>query len=475
MACATPPFFPNYDVHFSDSTIQTILLRSLPAVKSEHMSIEPLPFGNSFNNRIYFVNLSEPTTFPRPQWTPTGCDTTTSVRVDEASSFVLKVVSRPGAPKPQNEVACLLLLERYCPSVPTPRVIAWSDDGKRIRTPLDPRGSRARSPSWFLRRLTRASRQNGEMEKGQMETKGRGWILMTRVSGRIINKDDLTGVHGDAIMIQMAELVATWRKQMPPARAIGNLRLMGRTLVAPRSATLYDRSILPGLDVYVDGVIVTEPNSTPLNTSLKYHTHKLTVELRRLKTAKVFEQTREPVSELVQHFIRETLPRLSMFSHTAEEMIFTHDDLSPRNVLVSATPSAIEVTAVIDFESAGFFPAPEEFGNTVENIYKRSWTLHAYEQFLSTLSRLEALPESLSQSLTSSPSDGTAQIAFGGPEFHQAVLLSRIAGNIAPWWVKQEVDTLSDEEVKRQLTEARARVEKSVESLEAMVSREPRP
>ncbi|EXJ83738.1 hypothetical protein A1O1_07364 [Capronia coronata CBS 617.96] len=472
MARATPRSNPNYDVHFSDSTIKTIFRRSLPVVKAEHVSIEQIPSGKSFNNRIYFINLNEPTTLSRPKWTATRTDATQSVGVDEAASFVLKVAgSSFGPSKPQNEVACLLLLERYCPSVPAPRVVAWSDDGSRIRTPLDPRGSRARSPSWVLRTLTRVSRQNGESKYGEMETKGRGWILMTRVPGRIISMEDLTGVHGNTIMTQMAELVATWRKQMPPARAIGNLRLMGRTLVPPPSATLYDRAILPGLDVYVDGLIANESPTTPLNTSLKYFTHKLKAELRRLKTGELYEYNKEPVSKVVQRFIKEALPRLSMFDHGPETFVFTHYDLSPRNVLVSATTSGVEVTAVVDLEFAGFFPLPEEFANTVENN-QQEWPPHAYEVFLSTLKRLEALPEALSQSLLSPSLGGTADIAFGGPEFHQAVLLARIVGNTAPWWVKQE-SGLSDEELKRELTMARESVEKAVEKLEGMAGKEP--
>lgn len=471
MARATPRSNPNYDVHFSDATIKTIFRRSLPLVKSNQVCVEQLPSGKSFNNRIYFINLSEPTTLSRPKWIPNGVDPTQSAHLDEAASFVLKVAgSSFGPPKTQSEVASLLLLERYCPSVPAPRVVAWCDDGTRTRTPLNPRGYRARSPSWVRRRLKRANRQNVEIEKWEMETSGRGWILMTRVPGRIISIDDLTGIHGNAIMTQMAELVAVWRNQMPLARAIGNLRLMGRTLVAPPSATLYDKAILPGLDVYVDGLIANDSSSTPLNTSLKYFTHKLKAELRRLKAGKLYEHNKEPVSKLVQRFIKDTLPRLSIFNAGVEKFIFTHYDLSPRNVLVSVTPSGTHVTAVVDLEFAGFFPIPEEFANTVENN-QQEWPLHSYEVFLSTLNRLQALPESLSQSLLSPSPDGTGDIAFGSPEFHQAVLLARIVGNTAPWWVKRE-SGLSDEELKRELGSARERVEGAVKRLEAMVNKQ---
>ncbi|KAL2426508.1 hypothetical protein ABEF95_008705 [Exophiala dermatitidis] len=474
-ARATPPSNPNYDVQFSDATIQGIFKKSLPDVKPEHVSIEHLPSGKSFNNRIYFINLTEPAALTRPEFKINGVESTDSAQTSWATSFVLKVSGLPFGPsKTQNEVACLLLLEKYCPTVPAPKVVAWSDDGNKIKTPSDSRGTRTRSASWVLRlkKATGSGLRNRDVEtenNDQLDTKGRGWILMTRVPGRIISREDIMGPTGDAIMIKMAEHVAAWRKNMPPARAVGNLRLIRRFGVPPPSATMYDRGILPGLDVYVEGLIASESSSTALNTTQRYFVHKLKAEVRRLKDNKIYEQNKDFVNKLVSRFIKDTLPKLPIFYRETGEMIFTHYDLSPRNVLVVDTPVGAAVSAVIDLEFGGFFPATEEFANVVEND-NQEWPAHQYEVFLATLDRHNALPQSLARVFSGPPSAYLPVIHpdFGGVEFQQAVLLARIAGNIAPWWVKDE-SGLDQEDLNRELTTAKARVEDAVMRLEQIV------
>lgn len=48
----------------------------------------------------------------------------------ECQDYVLKINGRGfGADKIQNKVSCLRLLEAYCPEIPVPRAVAWSQDG----------------------------------------------------------------------------------------------------------------------------------------------------------------------------------------------------------------------------------------------------------------------------------------------------------------------------------------------------------
>ena len=86
------------------------LCQRLPGTKV--LSIQPLEWVKSFNNRICFIKLSQ-------------SDSDPSLLIEEV---VLKLSGRFFGPeKVQNEVACLYLLEKHCPSVPTPRVLAWAD------------------------------------------------------------------------------------------------------------------------------------------------------------------------------------------------------------------------------------------------------------------------------------------------------------------------------------------------------------
>ncbi len=53
------------------------------------------------------------------------------------ADHVLKVARRFwGLYKVQIEVSSLVLLERYCPTVPSPKVIAYSKAGLRVLVPL---------------------------------------------------------------------------------------------------------------------------------------------------------------------------------------------------------------------------------------------------------------------------------------------------------------------------------------------------
>ena len=103
------PHHPTYNVHLSAETIHKIVSAACPG--QSLLSFEPLSSSKSFNNRIYFLEVEN---------------------VEEGAqkqSLVLKVSGQFFRPdKVQNEVPCLMLLDKHCPNVPVPRAIAWSED-----------------------------------------------------------------------------------------------------------------------------------------------------------------------------------------------------------------------------------------------------------------------------------------------------------------------------------------------------------
>ncbi|KIW20681.1 hypothetical protein PV08_01258 [Exophiala spinifera] len=483
----TPTGNPNYKVYLSDEAIKSLVCRSLPDIQDKHVTVEQLGSGKSFNNRIYYIHLSTPASIARPSWNGGAVDITKNPTREQVTSLVLKISGFPfGGEKIQNELTCLLLLEKYCPSIPAPKLVAWSEDGRRIKTPVDRRGSRERAVSApsQLKSLT----LEDDTTRAREETNGQGWLLMTRTPGRTITQEDLVA-HGKVIMDEIAEHVATWRKCLPPTRAAGNMRLIGSSSIPPASATLYDKSILPGLDVYIQGIIMYKDRpQAPLNSYLEYITYILRTNLKMLQANALIGLHRDKLKDIVRQFIKDTLPKLSLLNPEKEKrqtecMAFTHYDISPRNVLVErcgpgtgtgADPPRVSVCAVIDFEFAGFYPSPEEFTHTVENSHSE-WAVALFGEFLAGVGRRDALPACIAENVSPEPMDGVVinfgeeeHFPFGGPEFHQAVLLHRIAANIAPWWIKED-SGYTPEALKKELDDAKARIEKAVQILEKML------
>lgn len=484
----TPTGHPNYKVYLSDDAIKSLVCRSLPDIKNKHITVEQLGSGKSFNNRIYYIHLSTPTSIARPSWNGGAVDVTKNPTREEVTSLVLKISGFPfGGEKIQNELCCLLLFEKYCPSIPAPKLVAWSEDGRRIKTPVDRRGSRERSASapTQLKSLT----LEDETAKSREETNGQGWLLMTRTPGRTITQEDLVA-HGKVLMDEIAGHVATWRKCLPPTRAVGNMRLIGSKSIPHPAATLYDKAILPGLDVYIQGIIIKKDRpQSPLTSHLEYISYIFRSNIKALQADALMGLHKEEVRDVVRQFMKDTLPKLSLLNNekqTAEYMAFTHYDISPRNVLVEQarqrrptndnSPPRVSVCAVIDFEFAGFYPPPEEFTHTVENS-QSEWAVTLFGELLAAVDRRGALPACIAENVRPEPMDGVVigfggdeHFPFGGPEFHQAVLLHRIATNIAPWWIKESSGYTPDE-LRKELDDARARIEKAIQVLEKMAKR----
>ncbi|KAK5065271.1 hypothetical protein LTR84_001109 [Exophiala bonariae] len=501
----TPRSNPNYKVYFSDVKIKSIVAKSLDDVDPDEITIDQLPSGKSFNNRIYYVDIhtklrSGEESLVCSDASDTGEDEPleriTSRRTPATTSYALKVIGRGfDARKIQNEIASLLLLEKYCPSMNVPRVLSWSEDGMRVQTRSDPEGSVSLEehdhlPIEALRNVT-ISDQDKDLDMKQ------GWMLLSRVPGRIIYTEDLEGDQGTALMMQIAAYVAEWRKTMPRGKAVGNMILIPQAKAAPPAATLYARSILPGTDVYIYGRLTghVQP-SQPLTTHLEYVTHRLKSALRKLEDSEIYDYIRKPMTDLVHKFMRDTLPQLDIAvppekrrmadcskafpdqAETGEKMMFTHYDLSPRNVLVTEDDDGkLNVSAILDLEFSGMYPIYEEFANTLVND-AYDWPKHSYETFIAALRALEALPAALGHAgFCCKGVEGDRDylgelqrdevLPFGDLIFHQVCLVMRVIENVAPWWLKTSCN-LTVNELQKELDGAYARVERAIKSLEAM-------
>ena len=99
-------------------------------------------------------------------------------------------------------------------------------------------------------------------------------------------------------------------------------------------------------------------------------------------------------------------------------------------MLVAGTPP--QITGIVDFEFAGFFPEMDEFLNDA-NSNVGDWSAPFYEAYLN---RLEILGVA------------TPRKGFEEKEWRQAHELTRLEEHIAPWWLEQgglDPEELNDE------------------------------
>ncbi|KAG8409539.1 hypothetical protein J3459_017366 [Metarhizium acridum] len=149
----TPPHQPNAGVAMSREEMEAIVDSAFP--QSKLTNVSAVSTCDSFNNRIYFLQA----------------DNTTE-------EVVLKINGRYFGPaKVQNEVACLRQSEKHCPQIPSPRVLAWSEDGQAaiFTTPYT---------TGQIDDVRAAAQQNDAHRHG-------GWIVTTKVPGVTVPVADL--------------------------------------------------------------------------------------------------------------------------------------------------------------------------------------------------------------------------------------------------------------------------------------------
>ncbi|KAJ5739767.1 hypothetical protein N7533_012551 [Penicillium manginii] len=383
----TPETHPTQGVYLSNETIISIIDDLIPGCNI--LAIDPLEHGKSFNNRIYFLKIDVPDDLVLH-----------GLKNGAVNDLVLKLNGKFfDRTKSENEVSCLSLLEYFAPEIPSPRALAWSDSNGSVVHKLTVGGNLA----------TKELHINSEAD-GKVQ----GWILMTRLPGvplSTLNLDtDELKIAGE----QLADMVYCWRQSLPGWASAGNLECgpphgkeqdPNSLLVAGLRIT--SSSNMPGFDV---------KTSEPIISQLHYYQLRLETRLQKLQELDVFAGNRHLIPQ-IKEFIALQLPQLGI-SNEKSRFLFTHYDLSPRNVLISANHT--KISGIIDFEFSGFFPELDEFVNdSVAN--EGDWPDAFYEPYLS---RLEARG-------MNTPRNGIKD-----QHWREATSLSRLEDNIAPWWLE---------------------------------------
>lgn len=305
-----------------------------------------------------------------------------------------------GADKIQNEVACLRLLHHYCPSVATPRALAWSENGSDM-TIADP--TEAESKNVKLQ----VDYSNSDFNHG-------GWILMSRVPGESASRFNLDTEALKTVMVQLADIITLFRTQIPLQRYVGNLQHEASSQDSELSIGLGRNELhLSIRGVLFDGIQVTQT----INNPGEYHKIKVQEKIHELQTKEVFSPNNHLVPKL-ETFLNETLPRLNRTADISnkDRYIFTHFDISPRNVLIS---DFHEITGIVDFEFSGFFDELDEYLNDyAANL--DDWGNRPYQAYL----------DRLSANGVKTPTNGIDR-----KRWEEARCLDRLLENIAPWWL----------------------------------------
>jgi hypothetical protein len=376
-------------------------------------SITPLAAGKSFNNKIYFLKMQH-------------ADKTAALGEEDA---VLKINGTLyDGDKVQNEVACLRLLELYCPDLPVPRVLAWSEAG--VSATFVSSNHAEKKP------LGTSIPLDAEKEHNI------GWILTSKVSGEAVNLEELDNAAITDLALQLADIVAKWRRSIPSQKHCGSLKIREDTCQVTGDSgagVSLDRPCGPGIpDMAIRGNVVEEIKlPTPIATMQEYYILKLDNKLKQLASSDVFARNRHLLGSL-ESLCRERLPKLNfdeMFNQSAiptDTFQFTHYDLFPRNILVSGSPPRI--TGIVDFEFSGFFPPIDEFLD--DWLDGGDWPEDFYTVYLK---RLE-------ENGVATPAKSTI-----GDAWQMAWWLEKIIENAAPWWVIGDAD---EDQVKKVLEKA---------------------
>ncbi|KAE9366529.1 hypothetical protein N431DRAFT_384383 [Stipitochalara longipes BDJ] len=363
-------------------------------------SVKPLTVGQSFNNKVYFLKIQHS---------------------DEGSALgeqdaVLKISGTIyDGDKVQNEVACLRLLETYCPHLPVPRALAWSEAGVSAT---------------FVTSNHAETKLLGTSLSPEAVKENNGWILTSTLPGEPVVPTALDEATLADLATQLADMVASWRHSVPTQKHCGNLQIRGEAqgkAGGTAGGIVLDRPCGPGIpDLAIRGILVEELKlSTPIAHMQDYYRVKLENKLKLLESSNAYARNHHLLGSL-RTFCREHLPKFDfaeMFKQTStptDTFLFTHYDMFPRNILVSGNPP--RVTGIVDFEFSGFFPPMDEF---IDDWVDGDWPEAFYTTYL----------ERLEENGVATPAKGVK-----GDAWHVAYWLEKIIENTAPWWVPGDLD-----------------------------------
>ncbi|KAJ5815455.1 hypothetical protein N7474_007232 [Penicillium riverlandense] len=383
----TPENHPTCGVHLSNETITEILEFLIPGCII--LSITPLEHGKSFNNRIIFIKIEVPYDY-----------LIAGLRNESVNELVLKLNGQFfDLSKSLNEVSCLSLLRALIPEVPSPNVLAWSSTKSSIIHRFTPQGIPERK---ILQLRSEDLEQHHE------------WILMTTVPGNPLPNFDLGKEELKTIGRQLADIVFGWRTRLPISATAGNLycKASNERTQALNCFEIAGLQIAPSSSMAGFDVEVLEP----ITNMIQYYRLKLETRLRKLQDLDVFKKNAYLIP-IIRQFIAARLPQLEICKGE-DHFTFTHNDLSPRNILVSLDPTRI--TGVIDFEFSGFFPELDEFVNDAV-CNEGDWPAALYEAYL----------DRLEECGMKTPRNGVNERLW-----KEATMLARLEENIAPWWLE---------------------------------------
>jgi hypothetical protein len=412
-SASTPPHLPRYQVLLSEQKIKTIIHTTFPDL--EVTQVQQLESGQSYNNRIYFID----TINQRPA--QDGAPSPKGLVLKLAGHFF-------NHRKIENELGCLLLLKKYCPGIPVPEVFAWSGDGSAIET-VDGRHVQAPRDQPFS---------------------DHPWILISRLPGRSLTVADLDSDQGGVILKQLASHVVSWRTKVPEMHGWGHLRLRPAEGMRQNSNSIPD--LLPGRLFCVETSLF---HSFTWPTAGRYLPTSAADQLARLEKEPQFKWTWETFGKTWKDWVDEDLVRY--FLAEAEVSKLNHYDFSPRNVLVSDMNGSLKVTGVLDFEFAGFFPPSEEFLNAMIR-QESDWEGRHWDIIVREMAKLgQKVPPT-----PGVPEDG----CFEEVEWRKLCLIIKIIDRMAPWEVM--AGKFAHEELRRKLEDAATIVNEGMRELTGM-------
>lgn len=396
--------------HMSEAEVTAIVKHSLPESGGNGIVLpERLP---SSNNRLHAVACGTP-----------------------LKNYILKVNGGyfDGA-KAEHEAGALLLNETYCPTVPVPRVVAWSTGGNH-----------------FLRRDKKESLIKGYVEELRSDLPG--WVLMTRLAGKPLNIAKLTPAQKNSIIDQLVRITLCWRRNIPWSAWAGDVRFEPH----PSRNSPYrpaSRTSLPDIHIYnLQGM--GKGRAPPMGTMLEYWQINLRCLIDELETEESLAPNRGSLA-MTKDCIDNTLPKLSVLKQNqTHEFVFTHADFGPQNVLVSDYYPSV-ITGVVDFEFGGFFPTWSQFFAYVTNDallneegnQNPDWPTDVYMKYI----------RSLTEQGVATPYGHEAS-----REWKELANLMKLEMNIAPRWM------VGAKHVEQgALEKARAAVEMAVERLKSL-------